>query len=402
MASEQRPVHVLALVSAPEMGTAVVRYATVLGEACQARLSILCSPATPSPILPAGAHRVLCLPDAPGALREKAQRFAAEGDVGMIVSDWGRDPQELAATLRMTVGLHLPGVFARHDTAEPPRRLLVPTTGGPHVIKQLWVANELGRAFRVPTQILQIVARHDVQAEEGKGGDALAHVRERLCGVTHPMDVVVADDAVSGIAAYARRDDLIVMGAPNYWRVLHQFEGSIPDLVAKTLPNPLLMLLTPRASHLRLRDIFWEEMLRVDMAPRDRREALAMLADVLAEHGQIPPEWRERVLDRALARESVLATAMDCETALPHVTIPDFDGMMGCFGICPQGVAFGDAEGQLTRFIFLLVTPPSGYGEYLNVLALIARLVLPPERRERLLACRSAAEVSAILAEANP
>ncbi len=399
MASEPRPVHVLALVSAPEMGAAVVRYATVLSAACQARLSVLCSPATPSPLLPEGAHGVLCVPGTPGALRERAQSFAAEADVGMIVSDWGRDPQELAATLRMTVDLRLPGVFARHDTALPPRRILVPTTGGPHVIKQLWVARELGQALRVPTQILQIVARHDAEAEQERGGDASAHVRERLCGVTDPVDVVVADDAVSGIAAYARRDDLIVMGAPNYWRVLHEFEGSIPDLVAKALPNPLLMLLTPRASHLRLGDIFWQEMIRVDMAPRDKHEALAMLADVLADHGQIPPQWRGRVLDRALAREGVLSTAMDCETALPHVTIPGFAGTIGCFGICPQGVAFGSGEGQLTRFIFLLVTPPSGYGEYLNVLALIARLVLPPETRERLLACRSAAEVSVLLAE---
>jgi mannitol/fructose-specific phosphotransferase system IIA component (Ntr-type) len=197
---------------------------------------------------------------------------------------------------------------------------------------------------------------------------------------------------------YARRDDLIVLGAPNYWRVLHQFEGSTPDLVAKALPNPLLMLLSPRASHLRLGDIFWEEMVRVDMAPRDRREALGMLIEVLAEHGQIPPPWKERVLERALARESVLSTATDCETALPHVTIPDFSGTIGCFGICPRGVAFGDTEGQLTRFIFLLVTAPHAYGEYLNVLALIARLVMSQATRERLLACRSAAEVSAILA----
>ena len=402
MAMESRPVHVLGLVSVPEMGAAVVRYATILSHACQARLSVLCAPAAPSPLLPSGAYSVLCVPGTPGALREKAQRFSAEADVGMVVSDWGRDPQELAATLRMTLDLHVPGVFARHDAAEPARRILVPTTGGPHVIKQLWVANEPGRALRVPTQILQIVASHDVQAEQDSGGDALAHTRARLSGVTDPVDVVVADDAVSGIAAYARPDDLIVMGAPNYWRVLHQFEGSIPDLVAKALPNPLLMLLTPRASYLRLGDIFWQEMIRVDMAPRDRREALAMLAEVLVEHGQIPPQWKERVIERAMAREGVLSTAMDCETALPHVTIPDFSGMIGCFGICPQGVAFGGCEGQLTRFIFLLVTPPSGYGEYLNVLALIARLVLPPETRQRLLACRSAAEVTALLAEGGP
>jgi len=317
----------------------------------------------------------------------------------MIVSDWGRDTQELAATMRMALDLHVPGVFARHQTPEPVRRILIPTTGGPHVIKQLWVANELAQALSVPTQILQIVARHDAADDQARGGDAVAGARTRLAGLTGPMDVVVADDAVAGLVAYVRRGDLIVLGAPNYWRVLHQFEGSIPDLVAQALPNPLLMLLTPRASHLRLADIFWEEMIRLDLAPRDRRQALALLAEVLADHGQIPPSWKERVVECALAREGVLSTAMDCETALPHVAIPDFSGMIGCFGICPNGVAFGPPDGQPTRFIFLLVTPPSAYGEYLNVLALIARLVLRPETRERLLACRSAAEVSALLAE---
>lgn len=397
----QRPVHVLALVSSPEMGEAVLRYAGIVSRVCEARLSVMGASSTPYPAVPVGPHRLLYIVGAPGSIREKARRFATEAGVGLIVSDWGSDPQDLGATLRLVLDLQVPGVFVRDNPSEPTQRILVPTTGGPHVVKQLWIANELAGALGVPTQLFQIVARHDVQEQQQLGRDALAHARERLAGVTQPVDVIVADDAVAGLRAYARRGDLIVLGAPNYWRVAHQFEGSIPDLVAKALPNSLLMLLTPKAADLRLADIFWEEMIRLDMAPRDKREALALLVDELAEHGQIPPEWKAPVLEHALARESVLSTALDCETALPHVTLPNFTGLIGCFGICPRGVAFGEPGGQLTRFIFLLVTPASAYGEYLNVLAMIARLVLSPETRARLLACRSAAEVSAILAEAR-
>lgn len=400
--SQARPVHVLALVSGPEAGEAVVRHAVALSHACEARLSVVCLHSAQCPPLPEGSYGLICDTGAPGELRDRAQRFAASADVGMVVSDWSRDTAELAATMRMVLELRVPGIFVRHGASQEVRRVLVPTTGGPNVVKQLWVAGALARTLGAPVQILQVVARHDAAQTPGHEGDALARARERLAGLTDPVDVIVAENAVEGIVGYAQRNDLIVLGAPNYWRVLHEFAGSIPDLVANALPNPLLMLLSPRASHLRLGDIFWEEMIRVDMAPRDAREAIAMLIEVLAEHGQIPPQWKQPVLERALARESVLATAVDCETALPHVTIPDFSGMIGCLGICPRGVAFGQQPGQLTRFIFLLVTPPHAYGEYLNVLALIARLVMSEATRQRLLACRSAAEVAAILAEGNP
>lgn len=399
--TEPRPIHVLALVSAPEMGAGVLRHASMLSQACSARLSVLCTPGTPYPSTPHGPHGLLYVVGAPDSLRAKVQRFTAHADVGLIVADWGHDPRELGATLRMTLELRVPGVFLRENPADPTRRILVPTTGGPHVVKQLWIASELSRALNIPIQLLQVVARHDVQEQREHGDDALAHARKRLAGITEPLDLVVADDAVAGIRSYARPGDLIILGAPNYWRVAHEFEGSIPDRVAQAVPNSLLMLLTPKAAHLRLQDIFWEEMIHLDMAPRDKREALAMLVNVLVEHGQVPRPWADAVLESAVAREGVLSTAMDCETALPHVALPDFTGMIGCFGICPKGVAFGEADGPLTRFIFLLVTPARAYGEYLNVLAMIARLVMAPETRQRLLACRSAAEVSAILAEAR-
>lgn len=402
--SEPRPVHVLALVSEPGLGAAVVRHAATLSGACQAKLTVVCAGLADYPPLPAGSFGLICEAGAPGEVRARAQRFAAQADVGMVVCGWDPDVGELEAAMRMALELRVPAVLVRDAGASSIGRILVPTTGGPHVVKQLWVADVLARALQAPTQVLQVVARHDAEAEAARGRDACQGARARLAGLVQPMDVVVAEDAVRGIAGYARAGDLIVLGAPNYWRVLHQFGGSIPDLVARAVPNPLLMLLTPRASHLRLGDIFWPEMVRLDMAPRDAREALGMLVEVLVQHGQLPPQYGPAVLEQALAREGLLSTAVDCETALPHVTLADFAGMIGAFGICPQGLAFGgrEARAQPTRFFFLLITPTRAYGEYLNVLAMIARLVLPVERRARLLACRSAAEVAAILAEASP
>jgi len=396
---DSSPVRVLALVSAPEMGGAVLRYAGALSRAREARLCALCAQGTPSPVGPAAPSELIYVAGSPATLRAKASEIAAQASPAMVVADWCPDPRELSATLSLTLDLHVPGVFVRENPSQQTRRILVPTTGGPHVVKQLWVANELARELDVPIQLLQVIARHDAEEQRQRGGDALASARRRLAGITEPLDVIVAEDAVAGIRESTQPGDLIVLGAPNYWRVAHEFAGSIPDRVAKALSNSLLMLLTPKAARLRLQDIFWEEMILLNMAPRNRREALAMLVDVLVEHGQLPAQWRDPVLESAVAREDALSTAVGCETALPHVTIRDFGGLIGCFGICPRGVTFG--QGQLTRFIFLLITPARAYGEYLNVLAMIARLVLQPETRARLLACKSPAEVSAILAEAR-
>ena len=95
----------------------------------------------------------------------------------------------------------------------------------------------------------------------------------------------------------------------------------------------------------------------------------------------------------------MLSTAVGSETAIPNAAIPDFLGISGCLGICPEGIDFGGGTGKsgLVRFIFLLISDNGNYSEYLTVLSEISRLMVLPALREDLLKCRDASEVMNVL-----
>ncbi|MHC4606536.1 MAG: PTS sugar transporter subunit IIA, partial [Planctomycetota bacterium] len=89
--------------------------------------------------------------------------------------------------------------------------------------------------------------------------------------------------------------------------------------------------------------------------------------------------------------------ALGLETAVPHAPIPGLPGIIGCLGICPDGVDFEGAHGGPVRFIFLLLTPRQDYHAYIPALAQIADLMRPEETRAALLRCRTPSEVTALI-----
>lgn len=211
------------------------------------------------------------------------------------------------------------------------------------------------------------------------------------------MEIKKALDVADAIAASVREGDLLVLGAPSALRITSDFEGSLPHTIAKRVSVPLILLSTPSDNRLRLRRLFWGGLIQTDLRPRDKTQALSALIENLALHNQIPLSSVTDTLDRALRRENIMSTAVDCETAFPHVTLPGFFGVAGSMAICPEGVAFGSLDSLPTRFLYLLVTPDNLCDEYLATLGMIARRMFRPEVRAALLRCRTSAQVLDIL-----
>jgi mannitol/fructose-specific phosphotransferase system IIA component (Ntr-type) len=133
------------------------------------------------------------------------------------------------------------------------------------------------------------------------------------------------------------------------------------------------------------------------MYPRDKQESIDILIENLILHKQIPRASKSDILDRALRREQLMSTAVDCETAFPHVTIPGFFGVAASMGICPNGVAFGSENGEPTRFISLFITPEGLYDDYLAALTKLARRMIDPQVRKALLMCETPSQARDIL-----
>jgi mannitol/fructose-specific phosphotransferase system IIA component (Ntr-type) len=324
--------------------------------------------------------------------------------VSVLVADWPKDGNELQSVLRCIVTRNISAVIVRENRSQNLKRVLIPTGGGVHTLQQLWIAREFATELRLATQALHIAhdgarrPRRTLGSEPGSQiGLRHAQLQARIAGVAGSVLFRAADDVVSGIESCVQQDDLIVLGAPNYWRVAEHFRGSIPDVLSRRLDQSLAMLVARQPSRVKLREVLWDRTVCLNLRPRDKEDAIRLLIQALVTHGQVPKDRQDELLEIAMSREAKASTAVGCETAFPHITIPGFPGVIGCLGICPQGVRFGGDEDNPTKFVFLLITPREFYDEYLGILARIAELMVLPGVRSSLLACRSADDVIRVL-----
>lgn len=327
------------------------------------------------------------------AVLASAQQKAAERAPGMILTDWP-DGEVGRSWLQFALDHELNGVFLRWPNARSIKRVLIPTSGGSQVIRQLWIAHAVAKRHQCPTQVVHI-ARNDEQ--DAPDSATTTSLLARGLGISTPIVVLQAPDVLSGLAGTVQTDDLIVLGAPNPWRLTEHFESTVPAQVAKTFDNPLMMLLGRKPPRIRLRDIFWPQMIALQQPSADRDQVIAQLVEILVSYNQVPSFWRDRLIEQALLREDHVSTAVGSDTAFPHITMPIHGGLTGCMGIFPDGVDFGGENGHNTRFVFMLLTPQDCYSEYLDVLAKISRKLINPAFRQQLLACTNAVDVLALL-----
>ena len=96
--------------------------------------------------------------------------------------------------------------------------------------------------------------------------------------------------------------DLVVVGASNDWRQEEYLSGSIPDKIANRVACSALMVRSAVTNDLKLSSIFWEQMIRLDLRPTDKWDAINQMIEVLIEEEQFPSTQRQRVLESALER----------------------------------------------------------------------------------------------------
>jgi mannitol/fructose-specific phosphotransferase system IIA component (Ntr-type) len=191
--------------------------------------------------------------------------------------------------------------------------------------------------------------------------------------------------------------DVLVMGAPGALRWGTSFAGSHPDRIAKRMSQPLILLSSAPSGAASLRRLFWGDLILPQAQASGREEAVELLIDCLIRHNQLSPSDKDRIFRAALERENISSTAVDCDTAFPHVLLPGFFGVSACMGIFPEGVKFGAGDGSLSHFIFLMITPKGFSEEYLKVLAKIAKRMICADVRFALLNCRTSQEVLQVL-----
>src|SRR5580698_870768 len=96
------------------------------------------------------------------------------------------------------------------------------------------------------------------------------------------------------------------------------------------------------------------------------------------------------------------STGLGDEVAVPHAIVAGVSRPLLALGFFKAGVDFNAADGAPARLVFLLIMPPRAHDQEVRILAAIARAVLDPSARERLLEADSEQEALALLDSKRP
>ncbi len=102
----------------------------------------------------------------------------------------------------------------------------------------------------------------------------------------------------------------------------------------------------------------------------ERAEAIRGLAQATAPVAGLDPAV---LADAVLAREAIMPTGVGQGIAIPHARMPGLAAPVVALGLSSGGVDFGAPDGELARFIVLVVTPEHDDLIQLELLAEIAR-----------------------------
>jgi Kef-type K+ transport system membrane component KefB/mannitol/fructose-specific phosphotransferase system IIA component (Ntr-type) len=113
-------------------------------------------------------------------------------------------------------------------------------------------------------------------------------------------------------------------------------------------------------------------------------------------------DLEERACRAVLEREATASTGLGDEVAVPHAIIAGLQRPMMALGFAPGGIDFNAPDGQPASIVFLLLMPPRAHDQVVRILAQIAKAVIEPSARERLLKARALQEVLAFVSEHHP
>ena len=140
-----------------------------------------------------------------------------------------------------------------------------------------------------------------------------------------------------------------------------------------------------------LPDFLREDLIFLDLHPKDMPECLEMMVSLTAATGIIsdPADALSRLLDR----ERTMSTGMGGGLAVPHAKSEKVRGMVVAMGRVPDGVDFKAIDGRPVRIVFMLLGPPDSTRLHVDLLARIAYLVKTPGTIDTLLSATDTRQV---------
>ncbi len=106
----------------------------------------------------------------------------------------------------------------------------------------------------------------------------------------------------------------------------------------------------------------------------------------------------DQVAPYLLKREELGSTGIGRGVAIPHARLPDLQRPHGLLAKLRQPIEFEAIDGQAVDIVFVLLLPAAVESGQLEALALVARVLRPPENLVRLRDARNPSELYAAIA----
>lgn len=195
------------------------------------------------------------------------------------------------------------------------------------------------------------------------------------------------------------RNEIPCMKIAGQWR----FKQSVIDMWLNSKMNfseehRFAQLMDVPGTVLQLSRLIPREYLLMDLRSRGVEDTLWELTSPLQGQGLVSD--RKALIRQLLAREEMVTTAFGQGAAFPHLReVKEVPSGLPAFimGISRDGIAFGNLNGELTHFFFLLLAPNET--THLRILSRLARFAQKEGMKERLLAATTPDEVIKLLLE---
>jgi fructose-specific phosphotransferase system IIA component len=144
-----------------------------------------------------------------------------------------------------------------------------------------------------------------------------------------------------------------------------------------------------------LLDILAPQCIKAPLAATDKRGVINELVDLLAYAGLV--QDAESVKEAVWVREQTRTTGIGVGLAIPHGKSAGMSSLAMAIGKPAKPIDFEAIDGQPVRLVVLLASPPERYGDHIQALARISRLMTLDQFREQIYATQSAAEIFELL-----
>jgi Kef-type K+ transport system membrane component KefB len=168
-------------------------------------------------------------------------------------------------------------------------------------------------------------------------------------------------------------------------------------IVSSVVFGPWMNYSLKRRKVVSILEFFSKRNILPGLKAADRDRAIEELCERVAEEENLPPQ---AITAAVIQREEIMGTAVEEQVALPHARLRTIRKPVIAFGRSSPGLEWNSPDGQMSHFIFLILTGEDDHDIQVQILRAIAKVMSDPRARTAIIRAKNDEEIWDILRRA--